>query len=134
MLLTYRVPELSAPVVGVAGSFLTAMQEFQAEGRGGPDDDTMIGAEIREWQRRWDTPEGFADYVAALRAQSEPDTPARRAGCPAPPGGGWMAVSDLPSPSRKREPGHLASPRAAGPVLGSPREFGTSTCWDVPSR
>ena len=26
-------------------------------------------------QRRWDTPEGFADYVAALHAQSEPETP-----------------------------------------------------------
>lgn len=49
------MPQLSAPVVVVAGSFLTAMQEFQAEGRGGLDDDTMIGAEIREWQRRWDT-------------------------------------------------------------------------------
>jgi predicted acetyltransferase len=35
----------------------------------------MIGAEIREWQRRWDTLEGFADYVAALRAQSERETP-----------------------------------------------------------
>jgi predicted acetyltransferase len=73
--LTYRVPELSAPVVVVAGSFLTAMREFQAEGRGGPDDNSMIGAEIREWQGRWDTPDGFAAFVAALRAQSEPETP-----------------------------------------------------------
>jgi predicted acetyltransferase len=69
------VPELSVPTVVVAGSFLTAMKEFQAEGRGGPGDDTMIGAEIREWQRRWDTPEGFAAYVAALRAQSRVGTP-----------------------------------------------------------
>jgi predicted acetyltransferase len=69
------VPELSVPGVAVAESFLIAMQEFQAEGRGGPDDDSMIGAEIREWQRRWRAPEGFAQYVTALRAQSEPDTP-----------------------------------------------------------
>lgn len=61
--------------MAVAESFLDAMAEFQAEGRGRADDDTMIGAEIREWQGRWGTPEGFADYVAALRAQSEPDTP-----------------------------------------------------------
>jgi predicted acetyltransferase len=66
---------LSAPTVAVAGSFLAAMTEFAAEGRGGPDDDTMIGAEIRGWQRRWDTPEGFAAYVAALRAESEEETP-----------------------------------------------------------
>ena len=73
--LTCRVPELSAPVVMVAGSFLAAMREFQAEGRGGADDNSMIGAEIREWHGRWDTPDGFAEYVAALRAQSDPETP-----------------------------------------------------------
>lgn len=61
--------------MAVADSFRNAMREFQAEGRGGPDDDTMIGAEIREWQRHWGTPEGFAAYVAALRAQSEEETP-----------------------------------------------------------
>jgi len=49
--------------------------EFQAEGRGSPDDDTMIGTEIREWQECWSTPEGFADYVASLRAQSNQETP-----------------------------------------------------------
>ena len=73
--LTETVLELSMPTVVVAGSFLTAMKEFQAEGRGGPEDDTMIGAEIREWQGRWGAPEGFAAYVAALRAQSEEETP-----------------------------------------------------------
>src|SRR5260221_12071127 len=73
--LTETVLELSMPTVVVAGSFLTAMKEFQAEGRGGPEDDTMIGAEIREWQGRWGAPEGFAAYVAALRAQSEEGTP-----------------------------------------------------------
>jgi len=73
--LTYRVPELSAPVAVVAGSFLTAMREFQDEGRGGPDDNSMVGAEIREWRGRWDAPDCFADYVAALRAQSDPQTP-----------------------------------------------------------
>lgn len=46
------------------------MLEFQAEGRGGPADDTMIGAEIREFAASWSTPEGFAAFVDALRAQS----------------------------------------------------------------
>jgi predicted acetyltransferase len=73
--LTEGVPELIVPSVAVAGSFVIAMEEFQAENRGGPGDDSMSGAEIREWQRRWVTPEGFAEYVAALRAQSEQDTP-----------------------------------------------------------
>jgi predicted acetyltransferase len=73
--LTGSVPELSLPTVTVARSFRDAMKEFQAEGRGGPDDDTMVGAEIREWQGRWDTSDGFAAYVAALRAQSRPETP-----------------------------------------------------------
>src|SRR5260370_33274953 len=73
--LTESVPELNAPTAVVAGSFLTAMKEFQAEGRGSPDDDTMIGTEIREWQECWSTPEGFADYVASLRAQSNQETP-----------------------------------------------------------
>src|SRR5258708_36542383 len=73
--LTETVLELSMPTVVVAGSFLTAMKEFQAEGRGGPEDDTMIGAEIREWQGRWGAPEGFAAYVAALRAQAEEEPP-----------------------------------------------------------
>jgi predicted acetyltransferase len=63
------------PTVTVARSFRDAMKEFTAEGRGGPDDGSMIGAEIREWQGRWDTPEGFAAYAAALRAQSREETP-----------------------------------------------------------
>lgn len=63
------------PTVTVARSFLNAMKEFGAEGRGAPDDNSMIGAEIREWQVVWDTPEGFAAYVAALRAQSLQETP-----------------------------------------------------------
>lgn len=73
--LTDSMAELSVPTVRVAGSFLEAMKEFAAEGRGGPDDDTMIGAEIRQWLGRWGSPEGFAAYVAALRAQSGEETP-----------------------------------------------------------
>ncbi|MEO9138917.1 MAG: GNAT family N-acetyltransferase, partial [Jatrophihabitans sp.] len=42
------MPELISPDVRVHGSFLDAMTEFQAEGRGGAaDDDTMIGSEMR---------------------------------------------------------------------------------------
>jgi predicted acetyltransferase len=65
------MPWLSLPTAAVSSSFRAAMREFAAEGRGGPDDDTMIGAEIRQWQQSWAAPDGFAAFVAALRAQSE---------------------------------------------------------------
>jgi predicted acetyltransferase len=56
-------------------SFLDAMAEFRAEGRGAADDNTMIGAEIRAWAASWATPEAFARFVADLRAQALEDTP-----------------------------------------------------------
>jgi predicted acetyltransferase len=62
-------------VEGVRESYVAAMAEFQAEGRGEPDDQTMIGAEIREYGPTWHTPEGFARYVRDLRAEAEEDTP-----------------------------------------------------------
>ena len=69
------VPELIRPVVHVRKSYVAAMAEFQAEGRGGPDDHTMIGVEIREYGTTWHTPEGFARYVRDLRAAAEEETP-----------------------------------------------------------
>ena len=54
--LTDGVPELSAPTVEAAGSFLAAMREFAAEGRGGLDDDAMIGAEMLRGCCRAPTP------------------------------------------------------------------------------
>jgi predicted acetyltransferase len=69
------MPELSAPVERVHDSFLAAMAEFQAEGRGDPADATMIGHEIRGFGSRWARPAAFAEYVGALRAQALEDTP-----------------------------------------------------------
>jgi predicted acetyltransferase len=69
------MPELSTPVERVHDSFLAAMAEFQAEGRGDPADATMIGFEIREFGSRWDAPAAFAGYVDALRSQALEDTP-----------------------------------------------------------
>jgi predicted acetyltransferase len=65
------VPELISPDVAVHASFLAAMEEFRAEGRGRPDDDTMVGAEMREFTGSWSTLAGFAAFVAALRAQAQ---------------------------------------------------------------
>ena len=41
------MPNLQLPTSDVRESFLAAMAEFAAEGRGAPDDHTMIGHEIR---------------------------------------------------------------------------------------
>lgn len=64
--------KLELPDPHVHGSFLAAMAEFQAEGRGAVDDMSMVGAEIRGFSEVWATPEGFATYLARLRAQVDP--------------------------------------------------------------
>jgi predicted acetyltransferase len=69
------VGELTLPIVEARVSFLAAMEEFQAEGRGEPSDDSMVAREIREFGPTWETPAGFATYVAALRAQELEATP-----------------------------------------------------------
>jgi predicted acetyltransferase len=67
------MPQLVEPTVAVRESFLAAMQEFVAEGRGG--DDTIIGSDLVEWGGRWATDEGFAAYVAAVVRDREEDAP-----------------------------------------------------------
>ena len=64
------MPELISPDPRVQTSFLTAMKEFQAEGRGSPDDNSMLGREILRWSDRWDDPAEFAAYVTWLRADA----------------------------------------------------------------
>jgi predicted acetyltransferase len=66
---------LSEPVVGVRESFLAAMREFAAEGRGAPTDRTMVGDEIRDHAATWSSPDGFAGYVRQLRGQAAEDAP-----------------------------------------------------------
>jgi predicted acetyltransferase len=69
------MPELIAPDVRVHASFLAAMAELAAEGRGGASDDTMIGSEIRSYGPSWADRQIFARFVAELRAQTEEDAP-----------------------------------------------------------
>src|SRR5512142_869839 len=66
---------LVAPTVAVHASFLAAMAEFRAEGRGRPDDDSMLGRQLRRYGGTWSAPDGFAGYVSALLADALPDTP-----------------------------------------------------------
>lgn len=69
------VAALTPPVLDVHASFLAAMAEFRAEGRGSADDHTMIGDEIRGFSDSWSTPEGFARYVRELRGQASENWP-----------------------------------------------------------
>jgi len=69
------VHQLSLPGDRVHRSFLAAMAEFRAEGRGGAADHSMIGNEIREFGHLWSTPEGFAEYVVRLHTQARKESP-----------------------------------------------------------
>ncbi len=69
------MPELIPPDARVRESFIVAMEEFRAEGRGDPVDRSMIGQEIRAHGVTWSTPEGFRQFIAALRAQALEETP-----------------------------------------------------------
>jgi predicted acetyltransferase len=69
------MPRLTPPIERVHASFLAAMAEFRAEGRGDIAGASMIGAGIRDHSRNWHEPAAFARYVTELRAQAQPDAP-----------------------------------------------------------
>lgn len=69
------MPAFQPPDVNVHASFLAAMAEFQAEGRGSEADDSMVGFEIRTWSARWHDAAVFAEYTAQLRADALEATP-----------------------------------------------------------
>lgn len=77
------MPRLVPPTTQVRASFVTAMIEFRAEGRGGPHDHTMVGSEMREHGERWSTPRGFQEFVVWLRAQALEESPRRPGHVPA---------------------------------------------------
>lgn len=72
---TEPVPQLIAPDVRIHVSFLAAMAEFGAEGRGSLADSSMVGRDLRTWSASWHDPERFAAYVAAERAAGREETP-----------------------------------------------------------
>ncbi|WP_460935299.1 GNAT family N-acetyltransferase [Phycicoccus ginsengisoli] len=67
--------ELVEPDTRFHTSFLRAMAGFAAEGRGSPEDDSMIGRDLRTWAPRWEDRAAFTSYVAELRAEALPETP-----------------------------------------------------------
>jgi predicted acetyltransferase len=71
------MPRLCRPDSDVQSSFLAAMAEFRAEGRGLAADDTMLGREIREFGAGWHDPQHFQTYVSHLRGLAAEDAPRR---------------------------------------------------------
>jgi len=69
------MPELVAPTTVVHASFVEAMQEFAAEGRGDIADESMLGRELRERGDGWADPDAFARFVESVRADALPDSP-----------------------------------------------------------
>ena len=69
------MPTLTVPDVRYHHSFLDAMAGFAAEGRGGPDDHSMIGRDLRRWSPGWEDPGVFAAYVRSVRDQELEETP-----------------------------------------------------------
>ena len=77
------MPTLIDPDIRVHASFLTAMDELRAEGRGLPTDQSMVGNDIRTYGGSWHDPQVFARFVAELRADAIEETPRRDGFVPA---------------------------------------------------
>jgi predicted acetyltransferase len=69
------VARLVPPTTTVRASFVEAMLEFHAEGRGALDDVTRVGHGIQRDSARWTSDAGFAEYVRDLRAEELEETP-----------------------------------------------------------
>ena len=69
------MPALVAPDPRFRASFAAAMEEFLAEGRGGPDDRSIIGRHLRDHVAEWADDGAFRAFVAAIRADRLEETP-----------------------------------------------------------
>lgn len=76
------MPELVAPTTAAHRSFLAAMEEFRAEGRGGASDHTSIGREIVEHAASWGDVTKFEHFVEQLRADGLEETPRQQGRVP----------------------------------------------------
>jgi predicted acetyltransferase len=69
------VPKLIPPTATVHASYLRAMEEHIAEGRGLPGDGTNVGQYIRQYGKVWSELPEFQRFIDGLRAQELADTP-----------------------------------------------------------
>jgi predicted acetyltransferase len=69
------MPQLCLPATEVHASFLIAMAEFEAEGRGAGPDNSMIARDIRDRGGQWSDPGVFRGYVAYVLDQAREEAP-----------------------------------------------------------
>ena len=69
------MPALLPPDVRFRPSFAAAMEEFRAEGRGDPDDRSIVGRHLRDHGTDWADEDTFGAFVAAIRADRLEETP-----------------------------------------------------------
>ncbi|MFC7550133.1 GNAT family N-acetyltransferase [Plantactinospora sp. GCM10030261] len=113
------MPTLVGPTESVHRSFLAAMAEFQAEGRGRPDDATSLGEELRRYGTQWTDVTGFHRFVAELLAQVREEAPRPD---------GWVPTTYLWWVDGPEYLGRLAVRHRLTPVL---RELGGHIGYDV---
>ncbi|WP_225102858.1 GNAT family N-acetyltransferase [Streptomyces sp. CoH27] len=66
------MPRLMRPQPRLQASFLAAMAEFRAEGRGGPGMQAMLDNDLRQYaDDSWQDPAVFTAYVARLRTHAQ---------------------------------------------------------------
>jgi predicted acetyltransferase len=113
------MPRLVPPTTEVRESFLAAMLEFRAEGRGVPTDQTAVSHEIQTFGGTWGTPAGFASYVERLRADALEESPRRE---------GWVPSTNLWYVEGNEYYGRLAIRHRLTPFL---RDIGGHIGYDV---
>ncbi|HEY0168346.1 MAG TPA: GNAT family N-acetyltransferase [Jatrophihabitans sp.] len=69
------MPDLLPPSAALAPSFLSAMADFAAEGRGSPQDDSALGRHLTRFAAQWHTPQGFERFLAELRREGDTSAP-----------------------------------------------------------
>jgi predicted acetyltransferase len=69
------MPHLLRPCAELAPAFRSAMADFAAEGRGGPQDDSALGRHLRDYAAQWHTPDGFERFLTALLAEGDTSAP-----------------------------------------------------------
>ncbi|HEY5629887.1 MAG TPA: GNAT family N-acetyltransferase [Candidatus Limnocylindrales bacterium] len=69
------MPDLVAPDARLRRSFAAAMDEFRSEGRGSPDDRSVIGRYLRDHASAMESDGAFRAFVAGIRADRLEETP-----------------------------------------------------------
>jgi predicted acetyltransferase len=69
------MPQLLEPSAALADSFRSAMADFAAEGRGGPQDDSALGRDLTGFGSQWHTPQGFERFLAKLLQDGDTSAP-----------------------------------------------------------